>query len=166
MAAALTGPAVAAYTGALIADTAVPAWHEGHRELPYLFVSSAAAAAGGLGLLTAPLGEAVAARRLAVAGSAAELLTAHRMRARMGLAAEAYRTGRAGRLTRTAEALTAAGAVAAALGRRDRLVSGLAGAVLLTASALTRFGVFEAGMVSATDPAFVVVPQLDRLNAR
>ena len=48
-AAAALGPGVAAYTAALLADTAVPAWHEAHRELPYLFVSSAATAAGGLG---------------------------------------------------------------------------------------------------------------------
>ena len=52
--AALLGPAVAAYTAVLIADTAVPAWHDGHRELPYVFVGSAATAAGGLGLLAAP----------------------------------------------------------------------------------------------------------------
>ena len=40
--AGLLGPAVASYTAALIADTAVPAWHEGHREMPFLFVGSAA----------------------------------------------------------------------------------------------------------------------------
>ena len=45
----LLGPAVASYTGVLIADTAVPAWHDAHRELPFLFVGSAASAAAGLG---------------------------------------------------------------------------------------------------------------------
>ena len=50
--AAALGPAVAAYTSVLIGDTAAPAWHDAHRELPYLFVGSAATAAGGLGLLT------------------------------------------------------------------------------------------------------------------
>src|SRR5919201_6121003 len=52
--AALLGPAVAAYTGALISDTAVPAWHDGYPEMPFVFVGSAASAAGGLGLLAAP----------------------------------------------------------------------------------------------------------------
>src|SRR6202000_2363395 len=44
--AGLVGPAVAAYTGVLIADTAVPTWHAGFRELPFVFVGSAAAARG------------------------------------------------------------------------------------------------------------------------
>ncbi|MEV5704907.1 NrfD/PsrC family molybdoenzyme membrane anchor subunit [Actinoallomurus sp. NPDC052274] len=166
MAAAVAGPAVAAYTGVLIADTAVPGWHEAHRELPYLFVSSAAAAAGGLGLLVAPLEESVPARRMGAAGGAAELLVAHYMRRRMGVVAEAYETGRARVLMRAAEALTGAGAVAAALGRRDRRVSAAAGAALLAGSALTRFGVFEAGMISSSDPKYTVVPQRDRLGAR
>src|SRR5207302_3463965 len=39
--AALLGPAVAAYTAALIADTAVPAWHDGYREMPFVFAGSA-----------------------------------------------------------------------------------------------------------------------------
>ncbi len=45
-AAALLGPAVASYTAVLAADTAVPAWHGAHRELPYVFAASATAAAG------------------------------------------------------------------------------------------------------------------------
>ena len=36
-AAAMTGPAVASYTAVLVADTAVPAWHDGHREMPFVF---------------------------------------------------------------------------------------------------------------------------------
>ncbi|HEV2368814.1 MAG TPA: NrfD/PsrC family molybdoenzyme membrane anchor subunit, partial [Acidimicrobiales bacterium] len=39
--AAALGPAVAAYTAALLSDTAVPAWHEGHRIMPFVFTSSA-----------------------------------------------------------------------------------------------------------------------------
>ena len=53
MAAAVTGPAVASYTAVLIADTAVPAWHDGHRELPFVFVSSAAWDAAGWALVSA-----------------------------------------------------------------------------------------------------------------
>ncbi len=44
--AALVAPAVASYTAVLLADTATPAWHEAYRELPFVFVGSAAAAAG------------------------------------------------------------------------------------------------------------------------
>jgi hypothetical protein len=38
--------ALRAATAALIANTAIPAWHEAHRELPFAFGGSAAAAAG------------------------------------------------------------------------------------------------------------------------
>ncbi|HEY0937156.1 MAG TPA: NrfD/PsrC family molybdoenzyme membrane anchor subunit, partial [Trebonia sp.] len=40
--AALLGPAVAAYTAVLVSDTAVPAWHDGYPELPFVFTGSAA----------------------------------------------------------------------------------------------------------------------------
>src|SRR6185437_12504164 len=50
-------PAIASYTAVLLADTATPAWSEARRELPFVFVGSAAAAAGGLGLLGSPTAE-------------------------------------------------------------------------------------------------------------
>ena len=52
--AALLGPAVTTYTAVLLCDTAVPAWHEAHREMPYVFAGSAASAAGGFGLRHGP----------------------------------------------------------------------------------------------------------------
>jgi hypothetical protein len=39
----------------------------------------------------------------------------------------------------------------------------LSGASLLAGSALTRFGIFEAGRASTPDPKYVVVPQRARL---
>ena len=39
--ATLAGPPLATYTGVLVADTAVPVWHEGRRELPWIFAASA-----------------------------------------------------------------------------------------------------------------------------
>ncbi|MEU9060760.1 NrfD/PsrC family molybdoenzyme membrane anchor subunit, partial [Streptomyces sp. NPDC048430] len=50
-AAAVLGPVLATYTAVLAADTAVPAWHGAHRELPYLFAASATAAAAGMALV-------------------------------------------------------------------------------------------------------------------
>jgi hypothetical protein len=41
-----------------------------------------------------------------------------------------------------------------------------AGGLLAAGSLLTRFGVFEAGMASARDPKYTVVPQRERLAAR
>ncbi|GLU48517.1 NrfD/PsrC family molybdoenzyme membrane anchor subunit [Nocardiopsis ansamitocini] len=167
LAAALGGAAVAAYTAPLICDTAVPAWHDGYREMPFVFVGSAAAAAGGAGMLAAPMAQALSARRAAVAGAVLETLALYRMRARMGLAAQTYDRGRAGRLMKAATTLTVAGATGAVLlGGRSRLAAALSGAALLAGSACTRFGVFCAGTASAADPKYTVVPQRARLRAR
>jgi hypothetical protein len=158
--AALTGPAVASYTSVLFADTAVPAWHGAYRELPFVFVGSAAAAAGGLGMLTAPVAETAPARATAVLGAALDLTAAEVMERRLGFQAEPYRTGRAGRLMRAAKILTAAGALGgAALAGRSRLGAALCGGALLAGSACTRFGVFAAGRASAADPRYTVAAQ-------
>jgi hypothetical protein len=165
--AGLLGSLVSTYTGALIADTAVPAWHDGHRELPFLFAASAAMAAGGLGLVTAPRRENSPAWRMALIGGAAELATEQLYERRLGLVKEAIHRGVAGQRMRTAKALTAGGLTAAALlGRRNRLIAAGAGAALVAASALTRFGIFAAGMESAQDPRYTVEPQLSRLRQR
>ena len=70
LSAAVFAPGVASYTAALLAQTAVPAWHEARRELPFVFTGSAAASGGGLSMLLAPVAEAGPARRLAAAGAA------------------------------------------------------------------------------------------------
>jgi formate-dependent nitrite reductase membrane component NrfD len=163
--AAVLGPAVAAYTAPLVANTAVPTWHEGHRELPFVFVGSAATAAGGLGMLTAPTTEAGPARRAAMLGGALELAAMRRMERGMGLAAEPLRTGTAGRFMKAAEALTVVGAVlGGVLGRRSRVAAALGGAAALAGSACTRFGIFHAGIASAEDPKYTVVPQRKRIS--
>ncbi|WP_413104812.1 NrfD/PsrC family molybdoenzyme membrane anchor subunit [Streptomyces sp. Inha503] len=165
--AALLGPAVASYTAVLAADTAVPAWHDGYRELPYLFVGSAAMAAGGMALLASPVAENAPARGVALLGTAVETAAVKAMERRLGVVAETYREGRAGKLMRAAEALSVAGALGGALlGRRGRPAAALGGAALLAASACTRFGVFHAGMRSAEDPKYTVLPQRERLDAR
>jgi hypothetical protein len=167
VAAGLLGAGVASYTAALIADTAVPAWHEAHRELPFLFVGSAAAASGGFGLVAAPLSENEPARRMATLGAIAELVASERMDRRLGMVAEALQTGTAGRRLRIAKALTAAGALTdATLAGRSRTAAMGAGAALLAGSALTRFGIYAGGMESARDPKYTVEPQRARLRER
>lgn len=165
-AAAATGPGVAAYTAALLADTAAPAWHEAYRELPYLFVSSAATAAGGLGLALVPPPEAAPARNLALIGAGAELTAKSMLLRRLGPAAEPYRSGRAGRLMEMAEILTTAGLTAAALAGRNRLAAVVAGTALVASSAFTRFGIFYAGRESARDPRYTIAPQAARVRER
>jgi hypothetical protein len=164
-AAAVLGPGVAAYTAVLLTDTAVPAWHDGYREMPFLFVGSAAAAAGGLGLAAAPVDQTGPARRAALLGAVTELAATERMRRRLGFVAEPYRTGTGGKLLRVARALTVAGALGAAtVARHSRIGATLSGAALLAGSAATRYGIFHAGLDSARDPKYVVRPQRERLS--
>jgi formate-dependent nitrite reductase membrane component NrfD len=161
------GAAVASYTAALIADTAVPAWHGGYRELPFLFVGSAASAGTGLALVAAPVAETVPVRRLAIAGALVELVAEQLMERRLGMVAETLETGRAGRKLKLAKALTVAGAVGAGLlAGRSRGGAVAAGAALIGGSLCTRLGIFEAGMASAEDPKYTVVPQRERMAAR
>jgi hypothetical protein len=164
--AALLGPAVATYTAALVSDTAVPAWHEGYREMPFVFAGSAAAAAAGLGLLAAPAAECDPARYLAVFGVGTEALSFERMRRRMGMVAEPFSTGTAGAYIRAGQVLSVLGVVGALAGRRSRVVTALSGAALMAASAATRWGVFHAGLASAADPAYTVIPQRERAGRR
>jgi len=158
--AGLLGPGVATYSAALICDTAVPAWHAGYREMPYVFAGSAASAAGGLGLLAVHPEDAEPARRLAVL----ELIAKRQLLARLGSLAEPYEAGTTGAILRLAEFLTAGALAGAVLGRTSRLVSAASGASLVAASAMTRYGIFEAGMASARDPKYTIVPQRQGMN--
>jgi hypothetical protein len=168
LAAGVIAPALATYTGVLLADTATPSWHAAYPELPFVFAGSALASGAGAGLVGAGLAgagmrEAAPARRLATAGAALELYGAHRVETRLGLLSEPYRTGRAGRLLRAGRALTALGVAGAWLGRRSRVASVASGVALLAASVATRFGIFEGGVASANDPKYTVRPQRERL---
>lgn len=163
--AGILGPAVCTYTAALISNTAVPAWHEAWRELPFVFAGSAASAAGGAALLGAPCAQAAPARRLGVLGALAELSAVTLLERRRSAAVEPYREGLAGRRLRASKVLTAAGALGAAtVASRSRSAAALSGAALVAGSALSRFGIFQAGMASARDPRYTVDPQRERLR--
>ncbi len=165
--AAALAPALASYTGVLLSDTATPSWHEGHRELPFVSVGSAAAAAGGLAMLAAPVEQAGPARRLAVGGAMLELAMERKMEGSMGITAEPLHSGRAGGLMRASRALSVGGTLGAVvLAGRSRALARLSGAALLAGSVCTRFAIFEAGQESARDPRYTVVPQRERLARR
>ncbi|GAA4803992.1 polysulfide reductase NrfD [Tomitella cavernea] len=160
--AALIAPAVASYTAVLLTDTATPSWHAAKRELPFVFVGSAAAASGGMGLVAGPLDESGPARNMAVGGAVLELGASRIMQHSMGIAAEPLRQGTAGTLHTAATALTATGALGAVAVRRSRIASALSGLALTAGSACTRFAMFHAGQASAHDPRYTVVPQRER----
>ncbi len=163
--AAMMAPPLVSYTAVLISDTATPAWHDAQHQLPYLFVSSGASAAGGMGMLFAPLREAGPARRMAVAGALAELATGQVMERAMGLSSEELHNGSAGRYMRAAHVCTALGAaIGWAFGGRSRLAAITSGTALVAGSAFTRFGIFHAGQQSAADPRYTVIPQRERLD--
>ncbi|MEV0157941.1 NrfD/PsrC family molybdoenzyme membrane anchor subunit [Micromonospora sp. NPDC050686] len=166
LAATAIAPAVTTYTGALIADTAVPVWHGAYRELPYLFGASALAAAGGLVAAVTPPGQAAPARIAGVAGSVAAQVLDPAVHRRLGAAAEPLTRGRPGRLLSASRWCSRVGiALLAASSLRPSRVLDVAGGLALTAeSALTKFGWFYAGIDSAADPKYTVVPQRDRLT--
>jgi formate-dependent nitrite reductase membrane component NrfD len=164
--AAALGPAIATYTAALLCNTAVPAWHDAYREMPYLFAASAASAAGGLGMLAVSPEHAGLAVRFAVLGATAELTAKTILVRRLGETAEPYRQGRPGTAMRIAENLTAVSLGTALAARRSRLAAVLSGAALVASSALTRRGIFEAGIASARDPKYTIQPQRERAGQR
>lgn len=166
LAAAAIAPAIATYTAVLICDTAVPSWHAAYPEMPFMFAGSALAGSAGLSLLMSPVPENAPAARAAALGSALELAASHRMESRLGLVGEPYGEGKAGVKLRAAKALSVVGSLGAlTVGRRSRTAAALCGGMLAAASALTRFGVFEAGVASAEDPVYTVGPQRERVNA-
>ena len=86
-------------------------------------------------------------------------------RRRLGMVAETYEQGRAGTLLEAAEIAhhrRCRGAARSASHRRPVAVgSGLA---LLAGSACARFGVFAAGVASAEDPKYTILPQRAQLD--
>lgn len=162
------GAPLAAYTAVLLADTAHPVWHESRRELPFVFVGSAALASGGVQMILTPTTLAGPVRRLALAGVATELAAMHRLEehlADLGID-EPLTSGQGAGKLRLAKGLAIAGGLGTLLSGRSRLVAIASGAALAAASALTRMGIVEAGIESAKDPKYTVRVQKDRLEAR
>jgi formate-dependent nitrite reductase membrane component NrfD len=159
--AALFGPPLATYTGVLVADTAVPVWHEGRHELPWLFGCGAAASAGAVACLFVDEDSAGPARRAAIGGAVAELAFAELMEHRLGETGEVYRQGAAGSFARAAKALTLGGAALLAT-RRTKLGA----AVVAAGSLCMRWSVYKAGQQSARDPKYTVKPQRERADRR
>ena len=165
--AAVLAPPLAVYTAVLLSDTATPTWNAAYRDLPFVFASSASLAASGLAMITTPVAEAGPARTLAVIGAVSDLVSARFTEHRMDpVTREPLHHGRPGRLLAGSEWLAAAGGLGALLGGRHRGVAALSGVALLAASAMLRFGFFEAGLESTRDPRYTIEPQKRRLAAR
>ena len=159
----VVGPALATYTAVLLADTAVPVWHEARRELPFLFAAGAAASAGAAATMLTPVAAARPARRVCVGGAVAELAVTEVMQRRLGELGRPYHEGAPSRFGRAAKLLTAGGAFVLAAAGRRRPAAALGGTAVLAGAMCTRWSVFRAGFASAEDPAFTVEPQRRRV---
>lgn len=165
--AALTGPALATYTAALIADTAVPVWHDALGELPFIFAAGAVASAASCALAVTPVADAALARRLVALGALVELTMLERMKERLGpLVGEPYRLGRTRFLKNAARAATVASVALLWSARTNRVAARVAGTLGMIGACCERFSIFEAGKVSAHDPKYTVEPQRARRAAR
>jgi formate-dependent nitrite reductase membrane component NrfD len=163
--AALFGLGLSTYTAALLTNTAVPAWHEARRTLPFVFASGAALSAGGACAAATPVVCAAGARRLALGAAACELGATTVMERRLGMHREVYRTGRAAAYGRIARLSIVTGAgLMGWLGGRSRAAAVTAGALMCAGALATRLSVFEAGTQSAADPRYVIEPQRQRLG--
>jgi len=165
IAAALAGPPLATYTGVLVADTAIPVWHEGRHELPWIFGASAAASAGAAASIFTPTRDAGPARRVAVAGVLAEGALMQAMELRLGKVGEVYHQGASGKLSWAAKGLSVAGAaLLAKRGRQSRTSAVVGGAMVCAGELCLRWAVFKAGFQSARDPKYVVESQRRRIR--
>jgi formate-dependent nitrite reductase membrane component NrfD len=163
--AALAGPPLATYTGVLVADTAIPVWHDGRHELPWLFGASAAASAGAAASIFVHPRDAGPARRVAVAGVVAEGALMQAMELRLGTVGEVYHEGEAGKYSKAAKGLAVAGAaLLATRGRKSRSSAVLGGALVCAGELCLRWAVFKAGFQSARDPKYVVESQRQRVE--
>jgi hypothetical protein len=159
----LLGPFLATYTGALVADSVVPAWHGARRELPFVFAGGSCASAGGVVAALTPVAAAGPARRLGIAGAVLEVASTKAMEDGLGeLVGKPYREGSAGRMAKAAKATTAAGALLMAVAGRRRVGAIVAGSLLAAGAACERFAVYHAGKQSAADPLATSIPQRSR----
>jgi hypothetical protein len=165
--AALAGPPLATYTGVLVSDTAIPVWHEGRHELPWVFGASAAASAGAAATIFLPPEDAGPARRLAVGSVAAEGALMQAMELRLGKTGEVYHRGAARKLSWAAKTLAGTGAaILATRGSKSRKAAALGGALVCAGELCLRWSVFKAGFQSARDPKYTIEPQRERLQRR
>jgi formate-dependent nitrite reductase membrane component NrfD len=163
----VSGPPLATYTGALLANTAIPVWSEARDELPWIFGASATACAGAAAAIATPTWSAGPARRAAIGGIVAELGLVHAMEKKLGFVGEVYKQGEAGTYAKVSKALgVAGGALLAARGRHSRAAAAAGGALILGSSLALRWSVFKAGFQSARDPKYTVVPQKRRAATR
>ncbi len=155
--AGLMGLPLTGYTGVLISNTAVPLWQGTRGSLPILFSASGAASAAALLEMfpTWGRGDRIA-HRFGIVAKAPELQFAGLIEAeaaRIPRVARPLRRGASGVLWRLGQVLSAASLGCSLVAGRRRSGLRRAAGILGTAGALAiRFGIMQAGKMSARDP--------------
>jgi hypothetical protein len=158
--AALLGLPLSTYTAALVSNTAVPAWHEAHKTLPFVFASGAALSAGATAIAITPLEHARPARRLALVAAVADVAMKELMVEQLGEQGEPYKQGAANIFRQATRGLIGAGAaVLFRAGGRSRPAAIVAGTLLCAGALCARWSTFKAGFQSAANPKYVIGPQ-------
>jgi Polysulfide reductase len=159
-AAALFGLPLSTYTAALIANTAVPVWHESRRLVPFVYGSGAAQTAAAVAVASTPPEHAAPARRLAIAGALIEISVKEAMHHQLGDVGEPYKKGAGALFGHISRACNLTGAaLLARRGGRSRAAAVTAGALLCAGAMSARWSTYKAGFQSAADPKYVVGPQ-------
>lgn len=163
--AALAGLPLSTYTAALLADTAVPVWHEARQALPVVFGAGAALSAGAAATIATPIRHAGPARRLAIAGAACELASKELMERTLGEQGEPYKQGAAATFGHVGRGCLISGSALMLRGGSRSRIAAVSGATLLLGGALSaRWSVFKAGFNSVADPKYVVRSQRRRMQ--
>ncbi len=166
-AAALLGLPLSTYTAALIANTAVPVWHESYRLLPFVYGSGAAQTAAAFAVASTPREHAAPARRLAIAGALIEVGVKEVMHHQLGDVGEPYKKGAGALFGHVSRACNLTGAaLLARRGAHSRAAAALAGALLCAGAMSARWSTYKAGFQSAADPKYVVGPQRRAIERR
>ncbi|KHO29670.1 NrfD/PsrC family molybdoenzyme membrane anchor subunit [Corynebacterium minutissimum] len=163
------GGPLAGYTAVLLANTSNPTWNDAKKHLPYVFVSSASAAASGAAMVFTPVESAAPARVLGMTAAASDLVATRFMEDNMEPEPKRpLHEGIPGKLMKASEALIAAGGVGSAVAAltKSRAVAVVSGLALMAGSACTRFGVLNAGLEAVKDPSTTIGPQKRRAEAR
>jgi hypothetical protein len=166
LAAALLGAPLCTYTALLVSNSAIPAWSEGRRQLPFVFACGAAASAAGAAVVAAPVRESGPARRLAVLAALGEEAATMALHRRLGELKTSYEEGAAGKFGKASRVLMGAGAALIAAGGRRRPIAAAGGALLMGGALCKRWSTFKAGFNSAADPAQTVELQRRRIAER
>jgi Polysulfide reductase len=165
--AALFGLPLSTYTAALIANTAVPVWHESRRLLPFVYGSGAALSAGAAAAAITPRGHAAPARRLSIVSALIEVGVKEVMHRQLGEHGEPYKQGASAKFGHVSRVCNLAGAALMyRRGAQSRAAAVAAGALMGAGAFSARWSTYKAGFQSAADPKYVIGPQRRMIERR